>query len=1526
MTGTGLNLNYRSDRVPGRLTARTVEIPLTGASVPRGLMGIELELTIAGQRVRRLFDPLANQRTTFTWDGQDAYGRPLQGQQTLFIRIGYVYPAVYLEPGDLAATFGYNGGGLITGSQGRQAVTIWRDLRVPLGAWDARGQGLGGWTLDVHHAYDPLGRVLYLGTGDRRTTQHVERVIDTAAVLANGMSGVAVGADGSVYIATPSAHRVWRLAPDGQLTAVAGTGVAGFSGDGGPAVAAMLNAPHGVAVGPDGSLYLADTHNHRIRRIDRDGIIRTVVGTGVEAYGGDGGPATQAQIGRVPSLAVAADGTLYLADLFNHRVRRVGPDGVITTLAGTGLAGYTGDGIPAAQTRLWHPEGVGVGPDGSVYIADASNRRIRRVGIDGLITTVAGGGIQTADGVPATLARITYPHSVVVLPDQSLIFVDSSEHLVRRVDARGIITTVAGTRSAGFGGDGGPATDATLNTPTDLAAAPDGSLYIADTSNRRVRRIGPPLPGFDGDELAVASADGEALYVFDAQGRHLRTLDVRTRAVQYSFGYDAAGRLQTITDVAGRVTQIERDAAGPPAAIVAPGGQRTTLSVDAQGYLASVTNPAGETVGLVHDAQGLLRTLTTPRQDTAHFAYDDLGRLVEDEDAAGGVATLARGEADTSYTVTVTTAPAPGESRTTRYHVERLPTGAERWETTEPSGVKTTEVRGPGSSRTLTAPDGTVTTLVPGPDPRFGMQAPVAQSLTTRLPSGLTRTVTAARSVTLADPFDPLSATTQIDTVTLNGRTYTATYDAVTRTLLTRTPAGRETVTTLDALGRVVQVDRPGLAPVSLAYDARGRLEMVTEGTGPTARVTTFGYDGLDRLISLRDPAGRMTGFAYDLADRVTAQTRPDSAVIGLGYDANGNVTAVVPPGRPAHAFTYTPVDLEASYTPPAVPDVADPATTYTYNLDKQPTLVTRPDGQTLTFGYDSGGRLRTITQPRGTTTLAYEPGTGRLAGVTAPDGGTLAYTYDGSLLTSVTWGSGPVTGSVAWTYDADFRVATEAVNGAQSVTYTYDPDSLVTGVGALTLARDPQTGFLTGATLGAVTDSRTYTPFGEPETYRADANGAPVLEVAYLRDALGRIVEQTETLEGVTTVTGYRYDAAGRLDQVTVDGVVTATYTYDANGNRLSATTPSGTETGTYDEQDRLLTYGGATYTYTANGELRTKTDASGTTTYTYDLLGNLTRVDLPDGRVLEYLIDGQNRRIGKTVDGMLVQGWLYRDQLKPVAELDGSGQVVARFVYGSNPLVPDYVVKGGATYRLLTDHLGSLRLVVDTATGAVVQRRDYDAWGNVLLDTNPGFQPFGFAGGLEDPDTGLVRFGVRDYDPRIGRWTAKDAIRFAANDTNLYRYALADPTNLRDPLGLWTVGIGLSGIIGAGAGYTESKVFVFDSRGNYGTVYSRGAGGYGGIGTSLGLTFQWTSADTICELSGMSVQIGSSVSPGLISVGGELVIQDAARPYGGFDINVGFGPNLTPVETHGVVLQAEVNGWGNLWNDLASLKQVAY
>jgi RHS repeat-associated protein len=281
--------------------------------------------------------------------------------------------------------------------------------------------------------------------------------------------------------------------------------------------------------------------------------------------------------------------------------------------------------------------------------------------------------------------------------------------------------------------------------------------------------------------------------------------------------------------------------------------------------------------------------------------------------------------------------------------------------------------------------------------------------------------------------------------------------------------------------------------------------------------------------------------------------------------------------------------------------------------------------------------------------------------------------------------------------------------------------------------------------------------------------------------------VTKTETINGTTTAWEYIYDAAGRLSQTNQNGSLWASYSYDANGNRLAKTTSSQTIPASYDAQDRMLSYGNNTYSYSANGELLAKTNtATGeVTSYTYDVLGNLKKVVLPDSTLIEYVVDGRNRRVGKKVNGTLQRAWLYDGQLRPVAELDGAGNLTARFVYATHINVPDYVIKGATTYRVITDQLGSLRFVIDASTGVVAQRMDYDDWGNVLANTNPDFTPFGFAGGLYDYQTKLVRFGARDYDAESGRWTSKDPIGLAGN-LSVYSYANNIPTNLLDPSGL--------------------------------------------------------------------------------------------------------------------------------------------
>ncbi len=660
------------------------------------------------------------------------------------------------------------------------------------------------------------------------------------------------------------------------------------------------------------------------------------------------------------------------------------------------------------------------------------------------------------------------------------------------------------------------------------------------------------------------------------------------------------------------------------------------------------------------------------------------------------------------------------------------------------------------------------------------MLAPLSKQLEIKAPSGLMLTGSSQRAVKMTDT---LTLTDLTDTMTLNGQTYTSTYTAATSSLVSTTPTGRKVTTTLDGEGRTVQQQVAGLLLMSYSYDVHGRLHTVTPGTGTNARTVTLDYNAASNLERVTDPLGQVTKFVYDAAGRVKTQTLADGRVIDYNYDANSNLTALTPPGRSTHSFTYTPVGRVSTYTAPAV-GTQNAQTQYTYDSDRHLTHVTRPDGQIVDLGYDGTGRLSSLTTPRGQVNYTYDATTGMMTTITAPGGLTLTYSYDGTLLLGESW-TGAVTGSVSRTYDNSFRVTARSVNSGNSMSYQYDNDGLLTQAGNLTLSRDPQNGLLTGTTLGTITDTWSYNGFGEPLSYSAAASGTTFFAVQYKRDILGRITQQDETIHGVTATHNYSYDVAGRLTGIATNGITTTSYTYDSNGNRLSATNAGGTVNCIYDVQDRLTQYGSTTYTYTANGELQTKTAGSLATRYEYDMLGNLMTVTLPNNTQISYLVDGLNRRIGKQVNGTLVQGFVYQDGLRPIAELDGSNNLVSRFVYASRSNVPDYIIKGGVTYSIITDQLGSPRLVIDSATGTIAQQIDYDAFGNVTGDTNPGFQPFGFAGGLYDSDTKLVRFGARDYDAETGRWTTRDPVGFAGGTANLYGYVENDPVNRIDPIG---------------------------------------------------------------------------------------------------------------------------------------------
>jgi ketosteroid isomerase-like protein len=303
--------------------------------------------------------------------------------------------------------------------------------------------------------------------------------------------GLAVTEDGGFLVADVANHTVRKVSATGVITRVAGTGTRGADGDDGPATDAQLAEPVGLAATADGGFLVTDQHNHTVRKVSATGVITRVAGTGARGADGDDGPATDAQLSSPAEVAVTADGGFLIADYGNNVVRKVSALGVITRVAGDGTAGTGGDDGPATDARLSGPVGIAVTDDGGFLITDLLHHTVRKVSASGVITRVAGDGTAGSGGDdgPATNAQLLTPTGVASADHGAFLIVDADDQTVRKVSASGVITRVAGNGTAGSGGADGPATDAELNQPVELSVTADGGFLIADHGNRMVRKV-----------------------------------------------------------------------------------------------------------------------------------------------------------------------------------------------------------------------------------------------------------------------------------------------------------------------------------------------------------------------------------------------------------------------------------------------------------------------------------------------------------------------------------------------------------------------------------------------------------------------------------------------------------------------------------------------------------------------------------------------------------------------------------------------------------------------------------------------------------------------------------------------------------------------------------------------------------------------------------------------------------------------------------------------------------------------------
>jgi RHS repeat-associated protein len=1367
--GTDITLHYSGNRVVGYKVA--INVPASGDTVPDSLQEIIVNLEVGGKTLTQHLAPNTNQNAAFSWDGLDHMGRKVEGPITAHVNIGFVYEAFYYQPGLFAMSFA-QAGEEVTSIRARQQVVSWKRNEVVI---HSAPKGIGtlaeGWSLSNHHLLFPEDpHTLFMGDGkmSKNTAPMVKTVRARDGSLAQGL---VTDSDGAIYWS--DYNQIKKLDASGTVTVVAGTGTYGFSGDGGLATEAQLDNPTSICFDHIGNLYILDYDNHRVRKVDSNGIINTVAGTGESNWGfliGMGGPATDAPI--IP-YDIAADnyGNLYISSLSDF-IYKVDPNGIITHF----------------KSFYDNPTAIAVDGDGNLYVSD-QNGLIWKVDTNGSKTWIAGNNYSTCrnpgDGLPATEVCTGHVVDLEVDAYGNLYFADWGwTDRIRMVNPSGIITTFAGS---GDCFDNCLPADAYMDTPSAITLSENGDMYISDISG--IRKIGPP-GGFSEHEATnnILFVDPNGLgYIMSADGLHAKTIDLDTGVVHREFIYNTYKELISIHDQFGNQTIVELNSTGTPVAIISPDNIRTELTIDENNHLIRITFPDGNFYRFEYSPGGLMTAEIEPDGNRFEHVFDALGRLTDATDGEGGHWNFNKTFIENGDTLSEVLT---GEGNFTSYLDHTYSTGAYASTITDPTGAETYYSQSDDYlTVTKSLPCGMALEFNYDLDPEYLFR--FIKKSTESTPAGLEKIALRAKTYEDTDSDEIPDLITE--TLTINGKATALEKNTLLAQKTITSPENR-TITTLydpDTL-LTESVSIPGLHDTTYGYDPRGRLTSISTDT----RQSIFTYNPEGFLESITDPESQTTTYEYDPTGRVTAINRPDGGSVGFTYDKNGNMMVLTNPVDVNHGFGFNKVNRNSSYTTPL-------SGSYSYIYDKDRRLIQTnfPSGKQIFKIYDKT-RLSQIQTPEGNVDFTYLCST-KMDSITK-GAESITYGYDGKLVTSETL-SGTLNKALGYTYNDDFDVSSFTYAG-QTENFSYDNDGLLDSAGNFNITRNAENGLPEAVSGGALNIARTFNGNGEVEGQDYNVSSQDVSSWALTRDDNGRVISKTETVGGVIATFEYTYDSMGRLLTVTKDGnpVPVEAYSYDLSGTRISETNTLRGITGrtfSYSDEDHLLTVGSVTYSYDLDGFLSTKTDGTDITTYSYSSRGELLNVTLPDGTVVEYLNDPLGRRIAKKVDGATTEKYLWQGLTRLLAVYDGSNSLLMRFEYAHDRM-PVSMTSGGTTYYLTYNQVGSLRVVADS-TGNVVKLLTYDSFGNIIDDTNPAFAvPFGFAGGLYDPDTELVRFGHRDYDPDIGRWTAKDPIFFAGGDTDLYGYVLNDPIGSADPLGLAPWWVGPSAKIPAGAG----------------------------------------------------------------------------------------------------------------------------